>query len=90
MIIEVKKFGKLLISRSAGKEAASVMISSFKPTTTTEDVELDFTDVEVIAPSWLDEVLIALRAVYGDRVRCRDSGNLSLRESLKTIDSLIE
>ena len=90
MIIEVKKFGKLLISRPAGKEAASVIISSFKPATNTEPVELDFTDVEVIAPSWLDEVLLALRAVYGDRVKCRDSGNLSLRESLKTINSLNE
>lgn len=51
MIIEVKKFGKMLISRPAGKEAASVILSSFKPTTNTEPVELDFSEVEVIAPS---------------------------------------
>ena len=88
MRIEIKKFGKLLISRPAGKEAASVMLSSFKPQTDGELIELDFTDVDVIAPSWLEEVLNSLQDVYGNRVVCKESKNSSLNESLKVIRDL--
>jgi hypothetical protein len=88
MIIEIKKFGKLLISRPAGKEAASIMLSSFKPATPDEDIELDFSGVEVIAPSWLHEVLSALRAEYGQRVKCLPYQNQSLIQSIKIIDTL--
>ena len=88
MIIEIKKFGKLLVSRPAGKEAASVMLSSFIPTTDSELIELDFSGVEVVAPSWLDEVLTLLRDRHGNRVVCLESENLSLKESLKIIEDL--
>ena len=88
MVIEIRKFGKLLVSRPAGKEAASVMLSSFRTPTDTEMIELDFSGVEVIAPSWLDEVLTLLRDQYGKRVVCRQSENLSLQESLKIINAL--
>jgi hypothetical protein len=88
MIIQIKKFGKMLISRPAGKEAAAVILSSFKPASESELIELDFTGVEVIAPSWLEEVLFSLKDVYGDRVRCLESDNSSLRESLKVIQDL--
>ena len=76
MIIEIKKFGKLLISRPAGKEAASIMLSSFIPPTDSEMIELNFSGVEVVAPSWLDEVLTLLRDRYGKRVVCMQSENL--------------
>ena len=85
MVIEIKKFGKMLISRPAGKEAASIILSSFIPQSDVEPIELDFSGVEVIAPSWLEEVLNSLKDVYGDRVVCRTYDNLSLKESLKII-----
>jgi hypothetical protein len=85
LIIPVKKFGSMLISRPAGKEAASIMLSSFKPVSDEERIELDFTDVAVIAPSWLHEVVVTLRQAYGDRVDCLENDNLSLIESLKFI-----
>lgn len=88
MKIKINKFGTMLISRPAGKEAAAIMLSSFKPTNDQEPIELDFTGVDVIAPSWLDEVLTTLNDVYKDRVKCLDSGNITLRESLKIINSL--
>ena len=88
MVIQIKKFGKMLISRPAGKEAAAIILSSFKPSSDREPIDLDFTGVEVIAPSWLDEVLTALRDRYGKRVGCLASDNLSRQESLKVIDSL--
>lgn len=89
MKIEIHKFGKFLVSRPAGKEAAAIMLSSFKPKSDDEIIELDFTNIEVIGPSWLDEVLRALRDTYGtSRIRCLDSDSMSLRESLKVIDEL--
>jgi hypothetical protein len=87
MIIPVSKFGDILVSRPAGREHALIMRSSFRPTTAEEPIELDFAGVRVVAPSWLDEVLSALRDAYGDRVRCLPSTNASLLESLKTLET---
>jgi hypothetical protein len=87
MIIAVKKFGDILISRPAGREHALIMRSSFRPATKDEPVELDFAGVRVVAPSWLDEVLTLLREEYGDRVRCMPSTNASLVQSLKTLEA---
>jgi hypothetical protein len=87
MIIPVRKFGDILVSRPAGREHALIMRSSFRPATVDELVELDFTGVRVVAPSWLDEVLTALREEYGARVRCLPSTNASLVQSLKTLEA---
>lgn len=84
MIIELSKFGEILISRPAGREAALIMKSSFLPDAG-EAVELDFTGVKVVAPSWLDEVLTALRELYGERVMCLPTTNPTVIESLKTL-----
>lgn len=78
----------MLISRPAGKEAASIILSSFKPSSNEEFIELDFTDVDVVAPSWLDEVISTLDDVYKGRIKCLDSDNITLRESLKVIQAL--
>jgi hypothetical protein len=85
VIIPVRKFGEILISRPAGREAALIMTSSFRPGEG-EPIELDFAGVKVVAPSWLDEVLTALRALYGDRVLCLPTDNTSVIESLKTLE----
>jgi hypothetical protein len=85
LIIPVRKFGEVLISRPAGREAALIMRSSFTPDAT-EEVALDFEGVKVVAPSWLDEVLTGLREAFGDRVRCLPSANPTLVESLKTLE----
>lgn len=66
------------------------MRSSFRPATSDEPIELDFTGVSVVAPSWLDEVLTLLREEYGDRVTCAPSTNASLEQSLKTLEGLAE
>jgi hypothetical protein len=90
VIIPVKKFGEILVSRPAGREHALIMRSSFRPATSEEVIELDFTGVSVVAPSWLDEVLTLLRQEFGDRVTCAPSNNASLEQSLKTLESLAE
>lgn len=85
MKIAVKKFGNLLISRPAGREAALVMLESFKPTTPSEPIELDFADVLSVGPSWLDEVLTGLKHEYGNRVVVLPTSNPSVIASLRTI-----
>ncbi|MBI4348012.1 MAG: STAS-like domain-containing protein [Elusimicrobia bacterium] len=86
MRIPVKQYGLILNSRPAGREAALAMKAAAKPSSG-ETVELDFEGVVSVGPSWLDEVLTALRADYGrERVRCLPTTNPSVIESLKVID----
>ncbi len=87
MKIEIKKFGNILVSRPAGREAFLVIQSYFKPTDDQEIIELDFTEAGAVGPSWLDEVLTGLRQLYGkSRVICLPTQNPSVIESLKVIE----
>lgn len=85
MRIPVRKYGDLLVSRPAGREAALSMIAYLPPTSPDEPLELDFEGVLVVAPSWLDEVLTGLRDRFGPRVRCLPSPNASLAASLQVL-----
>ena len=86
MRISLKQYGEILTSRPAGREAALAMKARLRPCAG-EQIELDFDGVLSVGPSWLDEVLGALRAVYGrERVICLPTKNLSVIESLRVID----
>ena len=87
MRIELKAYGTILMSRPAGHEAALAMKARISPTAG-EKIELDFAGVVSVGPSWLDEVLSALRLEYGaERIVCLPTTNLSVIESLKVIGS---
>lgn len=89
MKLEMKKFGELLISRPAGREAllvASAYLLS-PPPKKEEAIELDFDGVKVLAPSWLDEFLTGLKEKFQNRVRVLPSNNPSVTESLKAVSS---
>lgn len=65
MILELKKFGKILNSRSSGREAVlrvRQIVNGEKDTV--EDLILDFSDVDIVTPSFADEFLIGLRESY--------------------------
>ena len=86
MKIPLKKYGQILTSRPAGREAALAIRAVVKPADG-ETIELDFKDVLSVGPSWLDEVLTSLRAEYGrDRIICLPTKNPSVIESLKVVD----
>ena len=88
MKIKLTKYGTILLSRPAGREAALAMKSQLKPAPD-EKIELDFEGVLSVGPSWLDEVVRALREAFGsERVVCLPSDNPSVAESLKVIDQL--
>lgn len=85
MKITLVKFGELLIARPAGREAALAARAYLQPTDAKEPIELDFTGVKVMTPSWLDEFLQGLRAHFGTHVRCLPSDNPTVVESLKAM-----
>ena len=86
MRIKLKQYGIILTSRPAGREAALAMKARLRPASG-EKIELDFDGVVSVGPSWLDEVLSALREEYGrKRVICLPTKNLSVVESLRVID----
>lgn len=85
MRIPIRKYGDLLVSRPAGREAVAAMLAYLPPVAPDEPVELDFTGVLAVAPSWLDEVLTGLRERYGARVACLPSPNASLAASLDAL-----
>ncbi|MGQ0504931.1 MAG: STAS-like domain-containing protein [Myxococcaceae bacterium] len=85
MRIAVRKFGEVLTSRPAGRDAGQSIKAYFRPKDH-EPVELDFDGVLAVGPSWLDEVLTLLRAEFGEtRVICLPSDNVSVIESLKIL-----
>jgi hypothetical protein len=84
--ILVKNFGAILNSRPAGREAV-LAIKAYLTPPTHDKIELDFTGVISVGPSWLDEVLTFLYTEYGkDRVTCLPTNNSSIIESLKIIN----
>jgi hypothetical protein len=86
MKIEIKKFGDRLISRPEGRDSALVMRNQFLNNSTEKIVELDFKDVKILTPSWLDEVL---QEIYKDHskenVTFSNTTNASVKASIETV-----
>ena len=74
------------MSRPAGKEAA-LSIRAYISPKPNEIIELDFTEVISVGPSWLDEVLSFLYNEYGKkRIVLLPTDNASVNESIKVIE----
>ena len=87
MKIMINKYGQILTSRPAGREAALAMKANVNPAAD-ETIELDFEGALSVGPSWLDEVLTSLRAEHGkDRVICLPTKNPSVIEALRIVDA---
>jgi hypothetical protein len=87
MKVELKKFGTLLISRPAGRDAFLAFKAYQKPTTQSEPIELDFSGVQVIGPSWLDEFVSGIRESFpSNKIAYLPSKNPSVIQSIKTIE----
>lgn len=85
MIIELKKFGSLLISRQSGREALAAFQPSLRDVGASEKLEIDFGGVLTFAPSWADEFLTPLIREFGDRVILRASPNPSVKATLEIL-----
>jgi hypothetical protein len=86
MRIEMKKFGDLLISRPAGREAFLAASAYLIPTSFSGEIELDFEGVKVLAPSWADEFISGLKSQYSNPIKILPSKNPSVIESLKILE----
>ena len=87
MKIELKKFGTVLTSRPAGKEAYLAAKAYSLPKNKKEKIEIDFSGVEVLAPSWADEFITPLCAENPGRIRLLPSANASVAATLAIIKS---
>lgn len=85
MLIELKKFGEMLISRPAGREAYLAMSAYImKGVDSNEIVELDFSGVKVLAPSWADEVITKIAEKFKN-VKLLNAENATVKATLKTL-----
>lgn len=85
MIIHLKKFGAVLVSRPAGKEAWLAFQPVLNSVGKNEKIAVDFSAVAVFTPSWADEFLTPLRARFGSRVTLRPTDNPSVKATFKIL-----
>jgi len=86
ILLEMKKFGKILNSRPAGQEA--IMRAKQLINGSTENIIiLDLTAVDVLTPSFADEFINGLKNQYPTKkVEIRGiEGNLLILETLKAL-----
>ena len=84
MTIELKKFGDILISRPAGREAYLAMSAYLiKDIKKDEEIIIDFAGIKVLAPSWADEVITKLARNYS--VKLENTDNPTVKATLKTL-----
>ena len=90
MRVDVSKFGASLLSRPAGREAAlALQANVLRGVGTEELIEIDFSKVLVLTPSWADEFVSVLREQYGVRVKLLPEGNASVRLTLEAIQESV-
>ena len=86
MIVKIKNFGDILMSRPAGRDAYLMAKAYvFKEAIENDDIILDFDDVKVLAPSWADEFISGIKAEYPNSLKYINTENPSVKASLKTV-----
>ena len=88
MKLQLEKFGKTLISRELGSEAFKAFQPTLREISENEDVEIDFSGVLTLSPSWADEFLSPLSNSIGDRLVLLSSDNLSVQATLKILQEV--
>ena len=85
MKVKLEKFGTTLISRELGSEAFKAFQSTFLELSPNEELEIDFSGILTLSPSWADEFLSPLLERLGDRLILLPSDNLSIQATLKIL-----
>lgn len=88
MRIMLEKFGTTLTSRQLGKEAFAALQPQLGELAKDENLEIDFEGVNTFTPSWGDEFLTPLQEVYGKRLVLMNTQNLSVKTTLKLLESI--
>ncbi len=82
MIIQLRKFGTVLVSRPSGKEVWLAFQPVLNQVPPTEKIVVDFDGVVVLTPSWADEFLTPLDEKFKDRVKLQNIDNPSVKATL--------
>ena len=86
MNVQIKKFGDVLMSRPAGKDAYLLAESHlFSSLNSDEEISLDFEDVKVLTPSWADEFISGIKSAHKNLLSFINTSNPSVQASLKTV-----
>ncbi|MFH1192992.1 MAG: DUF4325 domain-containing protein [Candidatus Jorgensenbacteria bacterium] len=85
MKLQLEKFGETLISRELGGEAFKAFQPTLRELSPNEELEIDFSGVLTLSPSWADEFLSPLLNQFGDRLILLPSDNLSVQATLKIL-----
>lgn len=85
MKLQLEKFGKTLISRELGSEAFKAFQPTLREFSKNEELEIDFSGVLTLSPSWADEFLSPLLNQLGDRLVLLPSDNLSVHATLRIL-----
>jgi hypothetical protein len=86
MTIKIYNFGENLLNRPAGRESflmAKAYI--FKDIMPSEEIILDFDDIKVMTPSWLDEFITGIKTEFRNEMKYINTENPSVSASLKTL-----
>ncbi len=85
MKLQLEKFGKTLISRELGGEAFKAFQTTLRELPKDEELEIDFSGILTLSPSWADEFLSPLLNQLGGRLILLASDNLSVQATLKIL-----
>lgn len=85
MKLQLGKFGKTLISRELGSESFKAFQTTLRELPKDEELEIDFSEVLTLSPSWADEFLSPLLNLLGDRLVLLPSDNLSVHATLRIL-----
>ncbi|MFP3040924.1 STAS-like domain-containing protein [Treponema primitia] len=86
MVLKINNFGDILISRPAGKEAFLMAKAYvFKELASKDDIILDFSEIKVLTPSWVDEFISGIKSEYKNSIQYINTENPSVKASLKTV-----
>lgn len=85
MRVQLEKFGTTLLSRELGSEAFKAFQPTLRALAHDENMEIDFSGVLTLSPSWADEFLSPLLVQLGDRLLLFPSDNLSVHATLKIL-----
>jgi len=88
MIIFMKKFGDVLISRQAGKEAYAAFLPTLSNLRDDEALVIDFTGINTFSPSWGDEFMTPIQNKYGERLILRHTNNPSVALTIATLEEI--
>ena len=88
MTIKMSKFGYVLTSRQAGKDAFAAFMPTLAEAKSGEEVLVDFEGVNTFSPSWGDEFLTPLHEKFGDALTLINASNPSVSLTLETLEGI--